>query len=73
MFLKLADENKNFEPLYAEKSHPKVGVTIGQPFLTIPKYGHFGQKMDFPINFIFRKHSSSERSRDDKRFELLYA
>ena len=48
-------------------------ITIRQPFLTIPKYGHFGQKMDFPIDFIFRKCNFLERARDDKNFELSYA
>ena len=53
MFYKQADDDKNFEPLYAEKSHLKPDLTMRQPFLTIPNYGHFGQKMDFPIDFIF--------------------
>ena len=44
-----------------------------QPFLTMPKYGHFGQKIDFPIDFIFRKYTFSKPARDDKNFELLYA
>ena len=68
-----ARDHKNFEPLYAEKSQPQAGLTIRQPYLTISKYGHFGQKLDFPIDFIFRKHTFLERTRDDKNFELLYA
>ena len=56
-----------------KKSQSQVGITIRQPYWTIPKYGHFGQKMDFPIDFIFGKYSFSERARDDKHFELLYA
>ena len=73
MFLKQIYDDKNFEPLYAKKSQPQVGITIRQPYWTIPKYGHFGQKMDFPIDFIFRKYIFSERARDDKHFELSYA
>ena len=73
MFLKLTDEDKSFEPLYAIKSHSQAGIIIRQLYLTIQKYGHFGQKMDFPIDFIFRKHSFLERAHDDKHFELLYA
>ena len=73
MFLKQTDDDKNFEPLYAKKSQPQVGLTIRQPYWTIPKYGHFGQKMDFSIDFIFSKYSFSERTRDDKHFELSYA
>ena len=71
--MKRARDDKNFEPLYAEKSHSQAGLTIRQPFLTIPKYGHFGQKMDFPIDFIFQKHNFSERARDEKNFEPSYA
>ena len=73
MFLEQARDDKNFEPLYVEKTQSQVGLTIRQPYLTIPKYGHYGQKMDFPIDFIFRKYSFSERARDDKNFELSYA
>ena len=51
--LKQADDARNFEPLYAEKTNVKADSTIRQPYLTIPKYGHFGQKMDFPSDFIF--------------------
>ena len=71
--LKQTDDDTNFEPLHAEKSQPQVGITIRQSCLTIPKYGQYGQKMDFPIDFIFRKYSFLERARDDKHFELLYA
>ena len=71
--MKRARDDKNFEPLYAEKSQQQAGLTIGQPYLTIPKYGHFGQKMLFPIDFIFQKHTFSEQARDDKNFELSYA
>ena len=73
MYLEQADDDKNFEPLYTEKSQPPAGLTMRQPFLPIPKYGYFGQKMDLPINFIFRKYIFSKRTRDDKNFELLYA
>ena len=73
MFLKQIDKDKNFEPLYAGKSHSQVGITIRQPYLTIQKYGQFSQKMVFPIDFIFRKYSFLERARYDKHFELLYA
>ena len=73
VFLKQADEDKNFEPLYAKKSQPKAGITIRQPYWTISKYGHFGQKMDFLIDFIFRKYTFLEKTRDDKHFELSYA
>ena len=73
MFLKQTDDDKNFEPLCAKKSQLQTDITIRQPFWTIPKYGHFGQKMGFPIDFIFRKYSFLERARYDKHFELLYA
>ena len=73
MFLEQAYDDKNFEPLYVEKTQSKVGLTTRQPYLTIPKYGQYGQKMDFPIDFIFRKYSFLERVRDDKHFELSYA
>ena len=73
MFLKQTDDDKNFEPLYAKKSQPKVGITIRQPYLTNPKHGHLGQKMDFSTDFIFGKYSFLERTRDDKNFEPLYA
>ena len=39
----------------------------------MPKYGHYGQKMHFPIDFIFQKHTFSKQARDDKNFELSYA
>ena len=72
-FLKQIDDGKNFEPLYAEKSHQEAGLTIRQPYLTIPKYGHFGQKMHFLIDFIFRKYTFLNRARNDKNFEPSYA
>ena len=68
MFLKQPDDGKSFEPLYAEKSHLKAGLTIRQPYLTIPKYGHFGQKMDFPNDFIFKRYTFLNRARNDKNF-----
>ena len=71
--LKQTDDDTNFEPLHAKKSQPQVGITIRQPYLTIPKYGQYGQKMDFPTDFIFGKYCFLERTRDDKNFELLYA
>ncbi len=73
VYFEQADDVRNFEPLYAEKTHVKADLTIRQPFLTIPKYGHFGQKINFPIDFIFRKYTLLKRTHDDKNFELLYA
>ena len=73
MFLKQAADDKNFGPLYAEKSHSQPDLTMRQPFLTIPKYGHFGQKMDFPIDFILWNYTFSKRARNDNNFEPLYA
>ena len=72
MFYKQADDDKNFEPLYAEKSHLQPDLTMRQPFLTIPNYGHFGQKMDFPIDFIFWHYTFSKKTRNDKNFERPY-
>ena len=51
----------------------KGGETARQLFLTISKYGHFGQKSNFPIDFIFQKHTFLEQARDDKNFEPSYA
>ena len=73
MFLEQARDDKNFEPLYVEKTQSQVGLTTRQPYLTIPKHGDFGQKMDFLGNFIFRKYSFLERARDDEHFEISYA
>ena len=72
VYLEQADDDKNFDPLYAGISHLQAGLTIRQPFLTIPNYGHFGQKIDFPADFIFRKYTLLKRTRNDKNFELLY-
>ena len=41
--------------------------------MTISKYGHFGQKIHFFIDFIFRKQTFSKQAHDDKNFALLYA
>ena len=73
LYLEQADNDTNFDPLYAGISYQQTGLTIRQPFLTIPKYGHFSQKMNFPIDFIFGKYSFLERARDGKNFELSYA
>ena len=73
MLLKQAHDDKNFEPLYAEKTQLEVDLNDQQPFLTIPKYGHFGQKINFPNDFILRKHTFLNKADDDKKFELLYA
>ena len=73
MFFKQAHDDKNFEPLYVEKIQSKVGLTTRKPYLTIPKYGQYGQKMDFPIDFIFRKCTFLNEARDDKNFEPSYA
>ena len=70
--LKQDDDARNFEPLYADISHLQAGLTTQQPFLTIPNYGHFGQKIEFPVDFIFRNYTLLKRARDDKNFELLY-
>ena len=70
--MKQAHEDKNFEPFNAEKSQAEVGFNTEQPFWTIPNYGHFGQKFDFPNEFYFIKHTFLKKARDDKNFELSY-